>query len=133
MPLSGIIVMWRTTDAPNGMRTRVVSVKERRQYAEQQGRRGSRPQLDPRSAPAACADLERRPRGGHRWSQSSLLITGQGRPCLCVVGPRSTSLVHPTKGIGLARRRGSASEVIRAGDLVRSAADEEYWRGAEPK
>src|ERR1019366_1033510 len=49
------------------------------------------------------------------------------------VGWRSTSPVHPTKGIGLARRRGSASEVIRAGDLARFAADEEYWRGAEPK
>lgn len=50
-----------------------------------------------------------------------------------MVGWRPTSPVHPTKGIGLARRCGSASEVIRAGDLVRFAADEEYWRGAEPK
>jgi quercetin dioxygenase-like cupin family protein len=42
-------------------------------------------------------------------------------------------VIHVTEGTGLAQRRGGPLEVIRAGDTVRFAPDEEHWHGAGPR
>ena len=42
-------------------------------------------------------------------------------------------VLHVTEGTGLAQRRGGPPEVIRAGDTVQFAPDEEHWRGAGPE
>ena len=40
--------------------------------------------------------------------------------------------IYVTEGIGLAQRRGGPIEVIRAGDRVFFAPDEDHWHGAAP-
>jgi quercetin dioxygenase-like cupin family protein len=40
--------------------------------------------------------------------------------------------IYVTEGVGLARRRGGPIEVIRAGDRVFFAPDENHWHGAAP-
>jgi quercetin dioxygenase-like cupin family protein len=40
--------------------------------------------------------------------------------------------IYVTEGIGLAQRRGGQLEVIRAGDRVFFAPDEDHWHGAAP-
>ena len=54
-------------------------------------------------------------------------------------GARTAWHVHPlgqtiyvTEGSGLAQRRGGPVEVIRAGDRVFFAPDEDHWHGAAP-
>jgi quercetin dioxygenase-like cupin family protein len=42
-------------------------------------------------------------------------------------------ILYVTEGIGLAQRRGAAPQVIRSGDVVRFAPDEEHWHGAGPE
>jgi len=41
--------------------------------------------------------------------------------------------IHVTEGVGLAQRRGGPLELIRAGDTVWFAPDEEHWHGAAPE
>ena len=40
--------------------------------------------------------------------------------------------IYVTEGVGLAQRRGGPIEVIRAGDRVLFAPDEDHWHGAAP-
>ncbi|MDX6699493.1 MAG: hypothetical protein QOE65_2890 [Solirubrobacteraceae bacterium] len=40
--------------------------------------------------------------------------------------------IYVTEGVGLAQRRGGPVEVIRAGDRVFFAPDEDHWHGASP-
>src|SRR5438874_13755170 len=70
------------------------------------------------------------PSGGSRLSASSVHFTP---------GARTAWHIHPngqtifvTEGIGLVQRRGGPIEVIRPGDRVFFAPDEDHWHGAAP-
>ena len=41
-------------------------------------------------------------------------------------------VLHVTEGVGLVQRRGGPVEVVRAGDTVQFAPDEDHWHGAAP-
>ena len=79
---------------------------------------------------AVFVDTVATPSGQSRLSASSVHFTP---------GSRTAWHTHPngqtiwvTEGVGLCQRRGGPVEVIRPGDRVFFAPDEEHWHGAAP-
>src|SRR6184192_3611885 len=79
---------------------------------------------------AVYLDAVASPSGPSRLSASSVHFTPAARTAWHAHPNGQT--IYITEGIGLVQRRGGPIEVIRPGDRVLFAPDEDHWHGAAP-